>query len=428
MMRARWFRHFSKLSVIGLLLGVLWGCGGGGSTPKVLYAVGLDSTGVGIFAVSDYGTLVYTFSVTAGIGSAPSVIAIDPAARFLYVLDSGGVAGAVSQFVLNRNTGTLIQATFSTTNGTTPVAGPIETGVNPKSMAVDITGSLVFVANHGSVDCATEPLACPSVSVFCIDPIGGTLSEMKQLLPPPAGTLNCTQPFSLPSSTPPNCTPTNPVPCPLSTTATGSPVALATTRNLLFVAMANAGSSSIATYTFDLTGSLTPKPPTAPPTTALAGTNPSAMAMDLTGRFLFVADSVANTVAAFSIGSSGQLTPVGAPVATGTNPVSVRVHPSGAFLYTANRDSNDISAFSIDTSGALKPVPGSPFAVGRPGPSFVTTDAAGGLLFVTAAASPPLVSNTISVFVVEGSGALQEVIGSPFNSVVLSPVALASIN
>jgi len=155
------------------------------------------------------------------------------------------------------------------------------------------------------------------------------------------------------------------------------------------------------------------------------------MAMDSSGKFLFVADSVTNTVAAFSIGTSGQLSAVGAPLATGTTPVSLRVHPSGQFLYTANQGSNvggtncvngGVSVFSFDSSGALTALSGSPFTAGTC-PSYVATDGSGSFLFVANRDS-----NNISVFSIDSSGALKPVTGSPFDSPVINPIALASIN
>jgi len=126
-------------------------------------------------------------------------------------------------------------------------------------------------------------------------------------------------------------------------------------------------------------------------------------------------------VATFSIASSGQLTAVGSPVPTGTMPVSLCLDAGGKFLYTANQGSNDVSGFSIQSSGALTPLSGLPVAAGT-SPSAVTTDSAGNFLFVANRDS-----NTISVFSIDSSGALKQV-GTPFPSVVIGPVALASIN
>ncbi len=400
-LRTRWLAL-----TLALVLGGVGGCGGGGGN-KILYVVGLGSPNVTTFLVSGTGALTATASF-ASTGSAPDVIGIDPLLRFAYVVDSaGGIgAGGVSQYVLNRSTGVLTVATFSSTTGTAPASTPVPTGVNPSALAIDGSGFFVFVANQGS----------NSISGFLIDQVGGTLTEVKQQ---PPTTLNCT--------------PNQLTPCPLPTT--GAPTALATTGNMLFVATANAGVGSIATYMFNSTGGSStpvvvawPNGPgclqTPPVSTIAAGTNPVAMSMDSSGKFLFVADSVTNTVAAFSIGSSGQLSAVGAPLATGTTPVSVRVHPTGQFVFTANQGSNDVSAFSFDSSGALTALSGSPFSV-LPGnsPSYVATDTSGSLLFVA-----NLNTNNISVFSIDSSGALKQATGSPFNSPVINPIALASIN
>ena len=153
--RTRWL----AASLAALLLVGVSGCGGSGGN-KVLYAVGVGSPNVTLFDVVSGGVLDITGS-SVSTGSAPDVIAIDPLLRFAYVIDSaGGVgAGGVSQYVLTRKTGTLALATFSSTNGTTPAATPVPTGVNPISMAIDGTGYFVFVANQGS----------SSISGFTID-------------------------------------------------------------------------------------------------------------------------------------------------------------------------------------------------------------------------------------------------------------------
>jgi len=403
-LRTRWLAL-----TLALVLGGVGGCGGGGGG-KVLYAVGLGSPNVTAFTVSGAGALTNAGSTSTG--SAPDVIGIDPLLRFAYVVDSAGGSGAggVSQYLLNRSTGVLTVATFSSTNGTAPASTPVPTGVNPSALAIDGSGFFVFVANQGS----------NSISGFLIDQVGGTLTEVKQL---PPTTLNCT------------LNQISPCPLPLLPPSV-APKALATTGNMLFVAMTNAGVGSIATYMFNSSAGESSTPavlpcPTGPgclqnppASTIAAGTNPVAMAMDSSGKFLFVADSVTNTVATFSIGTSGQLTAVGAPLAAGTTPVSVRVHPTGNFLYTANQGSNDVSAFSFDSSGALTALSGSPFSV-VPGtsPSYVANDTSGKFLFVANRDS-----NNISVFSVDSSGALKQVTGSPFPSPVINPIALASIN
>jgi 6-phosphogluconolactonase len=98
------------------------------------------------------------------------------------------------------------------------------------------------------------------------------------------------------------------------------------------------------------------------------------------------------------------------------------VDPSGKFLYTANQGSNDVSAFSIDSSGTLAPLSNSSVLPGT-SPSYIVTDTSGRFLFVANRDS-----NNISVFSIDNAGALKPVTSSPFASVVVKPVALASIN
>jgi 6-phosphogluconolactonase (cycloisomerase 2 family) len=399
--RTSWSSRSFTLSIMALLLAALCGCGG--SSHKVLYALGLGSPSVAIFQVSSAGELTVTTS-NVNTGSGPDAIAIDPKVRFAYILDSACTSvdrsacgslgpGGVSQYTLNKSSGALAVATISANNGTTPPSTPALTGVNPSAIVVNNAGTLVFVANTGS----------NSISVYSIDSTGGALTEVKQ--PPPS-----------PAPTPPNCVQNQPALCPLATA--GAPIGLATTGSMLFVAMSSAGAGSVATYTFDSTGLLTDPPAS----TTAAGMNPSAMQMDSSGKFLFVTDADTNQVAVFSIGSSGQLAAAGTPADTGTTPVSVSVQPNGKFLYTANQGSNDVSIFSIDSSGGLTPLSGSPVAAGT-SPSYVTTDSAGKFLFVANRDS-----GNISVFTIDSSGGLKAVSGSPFASVVLNPIALASIN
>ncbi|MGZ5556423.1 MAG: beta-propeller fold lactonase family protein, partial [Candidatus Aminicenantales bacterium] len=62
--------------------------------------------------------------------------------------------------------------------------------------------------------------------------------------------------------------------------------------------------------------------------------------------------------------ATGALTAVsGSPYAVKTGPSSVAVDPSGKYVYVANYWSTNISAFSIkSTTGALTEITGSPFA------------------------------------------------------------------
>ena len=90
------------------------------------------------------------------------------------------------------------------------------------------------------------------------------------------------------------------------------------------------------------------------------------MAVDILGRFVYVANFAANSVSAYHIAENGFLTPVaGSPFPAGSFPFAVAVDLSGRFVYVANAGSNNVSAYRLDDNGSLKPVAGSPFPVGN---------------------------------------------------------------
>lgn len=97
------------------------------------------------------------------------------------------------------------------------------------------------------------------------------------------------------------------------------------------------------------------------------------IAVDASGQYLYASSSNhgAGVVAAFSIGSSGALTPIaGSPFAAGTSPVNIAITPGNPFLYVSDSGSG-LLGFSISPStGALTPIAGSPFAGGLQGVAF----------------------------------------------------------
>jgi 6-phosphogluconolactonase (cycloisomerase 2 family) len=74
------------------------------------------------------------------------------------------------------------------------------------------------------------------------------------------------------------------------------------------------------------------------------------------GEFAYATNSLDGTIWFYSINSSnGNLTYLG-QVAAGTYPSSVTVDPSGRFAYAANMGGGNISVYTIDqTTGALTP-------------------------------------------------------------------------
>jgi len=138
------------------------------------------------------------------------------------------------------------------------------------------------------------------------------------------------------------------------------------------------------------------------------GTTPTALTVDPDGQFLYVANSGSNSVSVYSIGATGALTAVGAPIAAGTGPGAVTVDPTDHFLYVANLTSNNVSAFAI-SGNSLTPIVDSPFSAGAE-PASLAVDPNGNFLYVT-----NFNGNSVSVFLIDpASGMLSAISGSPF--------------
>jgi 6-phosphogluconolactonase (cycloisomerase 2 family) len=150
---------------------------------------------------------------------------------------------------------------------------------------------------------------------------------------------------------------------------TGSgPTWVAADLSAKFVFTANSGSNDVSAYTTDLSsGTLTQVSGSPFP----AGSQPSSAIV--VQNWLYVANAGDSTVSAYAIDqTTGALTAVpGSPFAVGNHPTAFATtitdlahSPSGMLLYVANQNSNNVSAFTINTSGALSPVAGSPFPAG----------------------------------------------------------------
>src|ERR1700716_2946790 len=67
------------------------------------------------------------------------------------------------------------------------------------------------------------------------------------------------------------------------------------------------------------------------PSSTTVGTNPVGLATDSGGNFLYVTNSLDNSISSFSIGSSGTLTPVSSFADLSTVPLGLLVDPSGEY-------------------------------------------------------------------------------------------------
>ena len=127
-----------------------------------------------------------------------------------------------------------------------------------------------------------------------------------------------------------------------------------------FLLGADLGMDRVHVYRFDAaTGKVTPNDPSS--AAVPAGAGPRHLVLHPNGRFAFVINELASTIATFGWnGTTGAMTPAGTistlpPKFSGASTTAeIAVHPSGRFLYGSNRGHDSIAVFEIAASGALR--------------------------------------------------------------------------
>jgi DNA-binding beta-propeller fold protein YncE len=153
----------------------------------------------------------------------------------------------------------------------------------------------------------------------------------------------------------------------VSVSAGVEPAAIALDQAGRHAYVVNVGDGTISQYNIAADNSLVPMNPATiiNPGMKTLGVMPSAVIFDPTRSFLYVANSGDATLSQFSIGSSGQLTPLTPATApTGTEPVSIAVAagPSGGHVYVVNSAAGvpagvgSVSQFSMGADGTLTPL------------------------------------------------------------------------
>jgi 6-phosphogluconolactonase (cycloisomerase 2 family) len=275
-------------------------------------------------------------------GYGAQYVVVHPSNSFLYVANSG--ENDVSLFTIDGSDGALTEVTPRTTAGTSPTL-----------LAMDPSGSYLYVANAGSFN----------ISVFSINATGGGLT-------PVAGS-----PFSTGIS--PLDMKLNPAGTSLYVGGAGFP------GGVVAVFSVTAGVLSLQSVTD--TGS----------------TNPSAIAIDPKGSYLYTGNTstqqtTGGSISIFTIASTGALTEVsGSPLGeTFTNPDALLVDPSGQYLYVANEGSSNVAVYTL-SSGFPTVQASSPFGTVAE-PSFLAVDPSGKYLLVGSQSS-----SSIQVFELQQS-------------------------
>jgi 6-phosphogluconolactonase (cycloisomerase 2 family) len=128
-------------------------------------------------------------------------------------------------------------------------------------------------------------------------------------------------------------------------------------------------SSTIAVFHYDAeTGSLSAQQTVSALPEGFAGTSyASEIVVAPNGKFLYAANRLHDTIAAFSIDAEGRLKWIGETSTLGDYPGQFRIDPSGNFLYVCNLRSDNIACFRIHRETGALSFTGQYTAVGSPG-------------------------------------------------------------
>ena len=188
-------------------------------------------------------------------------------------------------------------------------------------------------------------------------------------------------------------------------------IALLPSKKFLYAANSQANTISIYSVNADATLTLIGTPPP-------AGSGPNVEVIDPTGKYLLVTNNFSNDISVFQIDSgTGALTPVGSPVPANENPTDIKFTHSGQFVYVTNPGIGMVTGFSF-VNGVLTQLNTSPVFSGQ-GAAALVVDGSDRFLYVAnpSASNPPpnaLTVGNISGFTIGADGTLTKISGSPF--------------
>ena len=321
---------------------------------------------------------------------APSWIAIHPSKKYLYAVnersDFQGHSGSVSAFAIDTASGDLTALNVVSSEG----AGPCY-------LSIDAAGKYAFVANYDGGSSAVLPILEDGKLAAATDihRDSGQLGS-KQAANAPRGS------FAISGHDAPHAHMIAPDPQGKFVLATdlgqdriysyrfdSSTGKLNPQEGALFAALPSGDgprhfafhpngrwlysfqeeSSTAAFFHYDAaTGSLTAQQTISALPDGFAGTSyASEIIVAPNGKFLYAANRLHDTIAAFLIDAEGKLKWIGETSTLGDYPGQFRIDPSGSFLYVCNLHSDNIACFKIHHDRGTLVFTGFYAAVGSPG-------------------------------------------------------------
>jgi 6-phosphogluconolactonase (cycloisomerase 2 family) len=394
----------------------------GTTTQANVVAIGANTASVAGFAAGT-PTITASEALSSPITGNTTVTVVAGTAHYAYVSNSG--TNASNPYSLGEYTVTATASPFLSPLGT----GTVPTiGFSPQQTVLDPNGQYLYmlatsnnlVATLFTVNSSTGALtqssgsptqvsAAPDTTYSIIDPYGRFLYVAEF-------TNNLIYAFQINWSTGALTAVTG---SPFSTNV-NEPVSLIADHSGQYLYSINLGNGTISGYTIDQTltatgGALTAftSNPTIP-----TGSSPSYSTLDPTGTYIYVPDSVANTVTTYSIGAGGALTNANTTtaIAGATALWNVAADPSGKYLYVLDNGNptgtpaTNGAVYQFDlTSGIPGTAPvGSPISTGLY-PNGIVVDPTTSLVAVENAGnanSGTPTPSTISLFTIGTGGAL----------------------
>jgi len=338
---------------------------------------------------------------------------------------------------------------LSWTSGTPTVATISATGV----ASALLPGTTVITATSGSISgTATLTVTLGALTAITITPAAPTLIEgnTEQLVATGSYAGGATQNISSSVTwTPPSVATISPAGVATAGTTVGSGPVTATSGSITSPAVtltvapyeyvysvnfgpATAGASTLAQFSVGSGGELVPLTPA----TVVTGVQPFGVTVDPTSSYVYVTDYATEspnmgTVSQYTIGATGQLTPMTQPtVPSGTGPQSLAIAtiaagaglPATDYAYVANYGDGTVSQYRIGAGGALSPL--TPAAtVGPPtgtsNPAALAVDPTNSYVYVVNYGS-----NNVSQWAIGTGGALTP-LANPTVAAGAKPTAIA---
>lgn len=320
--------------------------GAGGTLPvpqnQFLYVANRDSDSLSIFAIDDEGGL--TAAGETAVDS-PAPLAVDPTRSFLY---AGSLQPeTVTAYAIDHLSGAL------TTVGTTPL------GARPVYLAINPEGGTLLLASYGDNVANSYTLQADGAVTAGAVSSHNTGTNPHSIVAHPAGAFvfvpntnsDVISQFTFDSAT--NALTPN-TPAALNTAAGDGPRHMVFHPNGQWLYAVNEHADSVTRFTMAVDGTLSAEETVSTLPNNVDGNSNTCADIHVTpsGQFLYASNRGHNSIAMFTINGDGTLTPNGHQP-TEAVPREFEVTPDGRFVYVAGQQSGNLAAYAIEANGTL---------------------------------------------------------------------------